>query len=89
MFVGPISGASSASLRPGRQRHGHLGAAPVAGARSEGRRPGLLPVLQRERRTRLEDCQQQACSQNQVAGTDELKHCLRMFSRHLSVLEEE
>lgn len=73
-----ISCPSSTSLCHGYQRHGHLGAASVAGAQRQRRRPGLLPVLQWDWQTRMEHCQQQACHQNQVMGTD-IKTCLVTF----------
>lgn len=74
----PISCSSSTSLCHGYQRHGHLGAASVAGAQRQRRHPGILPVLQWDWQTRMEHCQQQACYQNQVMGTD-IKTCLVTF----------
>lgn len=64
-----ISCASSTSLRHGHHRHRHLGAAPMAGAQRQRKHPGLLPVLQRGRKTKLENCQQQAHCQQQVMWT--------------------
>lgn len=61
-----ISRTGSGSLRPGHQRHRHVGAAPVAGAQRQRRRPGILSVLLRGKQTELGDSQQQASHQNQV-----------------------
>lgn len=65
----PISCSGSASLHPGHQRHGHLGAAPVEGAQRQRRHRGLLRLLLPARQTRVEYRQQQARRQHQVSGT--------------------
>lgn len=68
--MSPYSHPRSTSLRPGRQRHGHLGAASVEGAQRQNGCPRLLSVLLRGWQTRLEHCQQQTCYQHQVDGSD-------------------
>lgn len=65
----PISCSGSAPLRPGHQRHGHLGAAPVEGTQRQRRHRGLLRLLLRARQTRVEHRQQQARRQRQVPGS--------------------
>lgn len=70
VFLSRSSYSRSTSLCPGRQRHGHLGAPSVEGAQRQRRCPGLLSVLQWGWQTRLEHCQQQACYQHQVDGSD-------------------